>query len=435
MSTTDLSTPRQAVVDAPSTQGTRDDPLGPDATGHFGRFGGRFMPEALVAPLDELERAWREAMRDETFRGELDRMLREYAGLPSLLYDATRLSEVAGARILLKREDLNHTGAHKIRNVLGQALLTKRMGKSRVIAETGAGQHGVATATACAYLDLECVVYMGAVDIERQALNVARMKMLGATVVPVDSGSRTLKDAINEALRDWVTRVEDTHYLLGTAAGPHPFPAMVRDMTRGIGDEARAQCLELIGRLPDAACACVGGGSNAIGMFSAFVPDEQVRLYGFEAGGDGVDTGRHAATISGGSIGVLHGTRSFLLQDEDGQTQESHSISAGLDYPGVGPEHAHLAESGRATYRPITDAQAMQAFQLLCRTEGIIPAIESAHALAGAMDVAAELGPEAVVLVCLSGRGDKDMATAATWFDLIDPESDIDADDEGRVTG
>jgi tryptophan synthase beta chain len=435
VSTTDLSTPRQAVVDAPSTQGTRDDPLGPDATGHFGRFGGRFMPEALVAPLDELERAWREAMRDETFRGELDRMLREYAGLPSLLYDATRLSEVAGARVLLKREDLNHTGAHKIRNVLGQALLTKRMGKSRVIAETGAGQHGVATATACAYLDLDCVVYMGAVDIERQALNVARMKMLGATVVAVDSGSRTLKDAINEALRDWVTRVEDTHYLLGTAAGPHPFPAMVRDMTRGIGDEARAQCLELIGRLPDAACACVGGGSNAIGMFSAFVPDEEVRLYGFEAGGDGVDTGRHAATISGGSVGVLHGTRSFLLQDEDGQTQESHSISAGLDYPGVGPEHAHLAESGRATYRPITDAQAMQAFELLCRTEGIIPAIESAHALAGAMHVAAELGPDAVVLVCLSGRGDKDMATAATWFDLIDPDTDIDADDEGRVTG
>jgi tryptophan synthase beta chain len=435
VSTTDLSSPRQAVTDAPSTQGTRDDPLGPDATGHFGRFGGRFMPEALVAPLDELERAWREAMRDETFRSELDRMLREYAGLPSLLYDATRLSEVAGARILLKREDLNHTGAHKIRNVLGQALLTKRMGKSRVIAETGAGQHGVATATACAYLDLECVVYMGAVDIERQALNVARMKMLGATVVPVDSGSRTLKDAINEALRDWVTRVEDTHYLLGTAAGPHPFPAMVRDMTRGIGDEARAQCLEMIGRLPDAACACVGGGSNAIGMFSAFVPDDAVRLYGFEAGGDGVDTGRHAATISGGSVGVLHGTRSFLLQDQDGQTQESHSISAGLDYPGVGPEHAHLAESGRATYRPITDAQAMQAFELLCRTEGIIPAIESAHALAGAMDVAAELGPDAVVLVCLSGRGDKDMATAATWFDLIDPDTDIDADDEGRVTG
>ncbi len=435
MSTTDLSSPRQAVTDAPSTQGTRDDPLGPDATGHFGRFGGRFMPEALVAPLDELERAWRDAMRDETFRTELDRMLREYAGLPSLLYDATRLSEVAGARILLKREDLNHTGAHKIRNVLGQALLTKRMGKSRVIAETGAGQHGVATATACAYLDLDCVVYMGAVDIERQALNVARMKMLGATVVPVDSGSRTLKDAINEALRDWVTRVEDTHYLLGTAAGPHPFPAMVRDMTRGIGDEARAQCLELLGRLPDAACACVGGGSNAIGMFSAFVPDDAVRLYGFEAGGDGVETGRHAATISGGSVGVLHGTRSFLLQDQDGQTQESHSISAGLDYPGVGPEHAHLAETRRATYRPVTDAQAMQAFELLCRTEGIIPAIESAHALAGAMDVAAELGPDAVVLVCLSGRGDKDMATAATWFDLIDPETDIDADDEGRVTG
>ncbi len=433
MSTADIASPRQAATDAPSTQGTRDDPLGPDSTGHFGRFGGRFMPEALVAPLDELELAWREAMRDEVFRAELDRMMREYAGLPSLLYDATRLSQVAGARLLLKREDLNHTGAHKIRNVLGQALLTKRMGKSRVIAETGAGQHGVAAATACAYLDLDCVVYMGEVDIERQALNVARMKMLGAQVVPVTSGSRTLKDAINEALRTWVARVEDTHYMLGTAAGPHPFPAMVRDFTRGIGDEARAQCLDLVGRLPDAACACVGGGSNAIGLFSAFVPDEQVRLYGFEAGGDGVDTGRHAATISGGAVGVLHGTRSFLLQDADGQTVESHSISAGLDYPGVGPEHAHLAETHRATYRPVTDAQAMEAFRLLCRTEGIIPAIESAHALAGALDVARELGPDALVLVSLSGRGDKDMHTAAAWFDLIDAE--VDGRSDAATTG
>ena len=383
------------------------------------------MPEALIGPLDELERAWQEAMTDPVFTAELDRMRRDYAGLPSLLYDATRLSAEAGARVLLKREDLNHTGAHKIRNVLGQALLTKRMGKSRVIAETGAGQHGVATATACAYLDLDCVVYMGEVDIERQALNVARMRMLGAEVVPVATGSRTLKDAINEALRDWVTNVDDTHYLLGTAAGAHPFPAMVRDFTRGIGDEAREQVLALTGRLPDAVCACVGGGSNAIGIFAAFVPDDGVRLYGFEAGGDGVDTGRHAASITGGDVGVLHGARSFLLQDEDGQTVESHSISAGLDYPGVGPEHAWLAETGRATYRPVTDAEAMDAFALLCRTEGIIPAIESAHAVAGALDVARELGPDATILVNLSGRGDKDIDTAAAWFDLVDDDGEV----------
>ncbi|WP_433022260.1 tryptophan synthase subunit beta [Kribbella sp. CA-294648] len=392
----------------------------PDQLGHFGRFGGRFMPEALIAPLDELTAAWQEAMADPEFTGEFERMLREYAGTPSLLYDATRLSEVAGARILLKREDLNHTGAHKIRNVLGQALLTKRMGKTRVIAETGAGQHGVATATACAYLDLECVVYMGEVDTERQALNVARMKLLGAEVIPVKTGSRTLKDAINEALRDWVASVDNTHYLLGTAAGGHPFPAMVRDFVRGIGDEARAQSLELLGRLPDAAVACVGGGSNAIGLFAAFVPDTEVKLFGIEAGGDGYETGRHAATITAGQIGVLHGARSYLLQDEDGQTIESHSISAGLDYPGVGPEHSWLAATGRASYRPVTDADAMESFRLLAKTEGIIPAIESAHAIAGTLEIAKELGPDATILVCLSGRGDKDMDTAGEWFGLID---------------
>jgi len=396
----------------------------PDAAGHFGRFGGRFMPEALVAPLDELEQAWRAAMADSDFRSEFDRLLREYAGVPSLLYEASRFSRYAGATVLLKREDLNHTGAHKVRNVLGQALLTKRMGKRRVIAETGAGQHGVATATACAYLDLDCVVYMGEVDIERQQLNVARMHMLGAEVVPVTTGARTLKDAINEALRDWVATVDDTHYLLGTAAGPHPFPALVRDFTRGIGDEARAQFLDLLGRLPDAVCACVGGGSNAIGVFTAFIPDEQVRLYGFEAGGDGFHTNRHAATISSGDVGVLHGARSFLLQDADGQTIDSHSLSAGLDYPGVGPEHAYLAETGRAVYRPVDDATAMRAFAALCRTEGIIPAIESAHALAGAVEVARELGRDALILVNLSGRGDKDMHTAAAWFDLLSEQDE-----------
>jgi tryptophan synthase beta chain len=389
----------------------------PDTAGHFGRFGGRFMPEALVAALDELTAAWQEAMADPAFTGEFDRLLREYAGTPSLLYDARRLSQRAGARILLKREDLNHTGAHKIRNVLGQALLTKRMGKNRVIAETGAGQHGVAAATAAAYLGLDCVVYMGEVDTRRQALNVARMHLLGAEVVAVRSGSRTLKDAINEALRDWVATVDHTAYLFGTAAGPHPFPALVRSFTRGIGDEARAQCLELTGALPDAVAACVGGGSNAIGLFTAFVDDPSVRIYGFEAGGEGVQTPRHAATIHAGEVGVLHGARTYVLQDEDGQTRESHSISAGLDYPGVGPEHAHLAATGRATYLPVTDADAMDAFALLSRTEGIIPAIESAHAVAGALRLAEEM-PGATILVNLSGRGDKDMGTAVDWFGL-----------------
>jgi tryptophan synthase beta chain len=392
-------------------------PPTPDPTGHFGAFGGRFMPEALVAALDELTEAWTDAMADPAFTAEFDRMLREYAGTPSLLYEARKLSEVAGARILLKREDLNHTGAHKIRNVLGQALLTKRMGKTRVIAETGAGQHGVASATAAAYLDLDCVVYMGEVDTERQALNVARMKLLGAEVVPVSSGSKTLKDAINEALRDWVASVDHTAYLFGTAAGPHPFPSLVRSFVRGIGDEARAQCLELTGALPDAVTACVGGGSNAIGLFTAFVDDPSVRIVGYEAGGEGVESGRHAATIHAGEVGVLHGARTYVLQDEDGQTVESHSISAGLDYPGVGPEHAHLAATGRATYLPVTDTEAMEAFSLLARTEGIIPAIESAHAVAGSLRLAAEM-PGATILVNLSGRGDKDMGTAMEWFGL-----------------
>ena len=401
---------------------------GPDATGHFGRFGGRFMPEALIAALDELDGAWREAMQDETFTAEFQRMLREYAGVPSLLYDADRLSAKAGARILLKREDLLHTGAHKIRNVLGQALLTKRMGKSRVIAETGAGQHGVASATAAAYLGLECRVYMGEVDTERQALNVARMQLLGAEVIPVTSGSRTLKDAINEALRDWVATVDDTAYLFGTAAGPHPFPSLVRSFVRGIGDEARAQCLELTGVLPDAIAACVGGGSNAIGLFAAFLDDPDVDIFGFEAGGDGVDTGRHAATIHAGDVGVLHGARTYVLQDDDGQTIESHSISAGLDYPGVGPQHAHLAATGRASYLPITDAEAMDAMALLSRTEGLIPAIESAHAVAGALQLARKR-PGQTILVNLSGRGDKDMGTAIEWFGLGEAKIEAEVSD------
>jgi tryptophan synthase beta chain len=392
--------------------------------GLYGDFGGRFMPEALIAELDRLTAVWQEAMADPEFTGELDRMLHEYAGVPSLLYDATRLSEVAGARILLKREDLNHTGAHKIRNVLGQALLAKRMGKTRMIAETGAGQHGVATATAAAYLGLDCVVYMGELDTKRQALNVARMRLLGAEVRAVGTGSRTLKDAINEAIRDWVASVDHTAYCFGTAAGPHPFPAMVRDFCRGIGDEARAQCLELTGALPDVVTACVGGGSNAIGLFAAFLEDE-VRIVGFEAGGEGVDTPRHAATITAGDIGVLHGARTYVLQDEDGQTIESHSISAGLDYPGVGPEHAHLAKSGRADYLPITDAEAMDALALLARTEGIICAIESAHAVAGALKLAKE-SPGSTILVNLSGRGDKDMETTTTWFGLGDPDVELE---------
>ncbi|MDY7088146.1 MAG: tryptophan synthase subunit beta [Actinomycetota bacterium] len=400
-------------------------PVLPDLSGHFGRYGGRFVPEALVRALDELDAAYRTAKTDPEFQAEFRDLLVNYAGTPSLLYRAERLSEKLGAEILLKREDLNHTGAHKVRNVLGQALLAKRMGKPRVIAETGAGQHGVASATAAALLDLECVVYMGETDTERQALNVARMRMLGATVVPVTNGSRTLKDALNEALRDWVASVDTTHYLLGTAAGPHPFPEIVRDFVGGIGIEARRQCLDQIGRLPDAVAACVGGGSNAIGIFHAFVPDEDVQLYGFEAGGDGVATGRHAASITGGSAGVLHGARTYVLQDSDGQTVESHSISAGLDYPGVGPEHAWLHDTGRAEYEPVTDAEAMAAFQLLCRTEGIIPAIESAHALAGAARIAPllreELGRTPTILVNLSGRGDKDVHTAGAYFGILDP--------------
>ncbi|WP_309648632.1 tryptophan synthase subunit beta [Nocardioides sp.] len=413
---TTISTPsEQSPVIPPSS-------FDADALGWFGDFGGRFMPEALVAALDELTEAWQDAMADPEFVADFETICRDYGGMPSPLYEARRLSDKVGARVLLKREDLNHTGAHKIRNVLGQALLTKRMDKQRVIAETGAGQHGVASATAAAYFGLDCTVYMGAVDVKRQALNVARMHLLGAKVVPVDSGSATLKDAINEAMRDWVASVDHTAYLFGTAAGPHPFPSMVRDFARGIGDEARAQCLERYGRLPDAIAACVGGGSNAIGLFQAFLDDEDVAIYGFEPGGDGVETGRHAATIHQGDSGVLHGARTYVLQDEDGQTIESHSISAGLDYPGVGPQHAHLAKVGRGTYLPITDAEAMDAMALLSRTEGIIPAIESAHAIAGALRVAeqlgAEKGPEATVLINLSGRGDKDMETAMEWFDL-----------------
>ncbi|MGK5551089.1 tryptophan synthase subunit beta [Actinomadura kijaniata] len=392
----------------------------PDASGHFGVFGGRFAPEALMAALDELDREFAAARRDPAFMGELNDLLKNYAGRPSLLTEARRFAEHAGgARILLKREDLNHTGSHKINNVLGQALLTRRMGKRRMIAETGAGQHGVATATAAALLGLECTVFMGEVDTQRQALNVARMRMLGAEVVPVRTGSRTLKDACNEAFRDWVATVDDTHYCVGSTMGPHPFPMMVRELQRVIGVEARQQVLDLVGRLPDAVVACVGGGSNSIGAFHAFIDDKDVRLCGFEAAGDGVETGRHAATITGGRVGVIHGMRTYLLQDEDGQTVESHSISAGLDYPGVGPEHSWLHETGRGEYRPITDAEAMEAFALLCRTEGIIPAIESAHALAGALKVGRELGPDGVIVVCLSGRGDKDMHTAAEYFGLM----------------
>jgi tryptophan synthase beta chain len=387
--------------------------------GHFGQFGGRYVPEALIGALDELENAHNAALVDPEFLAELAHLHKTYSGRPSIITEAKRFAEHAGgARIILKREDLNHTGSHKINNVLGQALLAKRSGKKRVIAETGAGQHGVASATAAALMGLECVVYMGEEDTKRQSLNVARMKLLGAEVVPVTTGSKTLKDAINEAMRDWVTNVETTNYLFGTVAGPHPFPTMVRDFQRIIGQEARAQVLELTGKLPDAVLACVGGGSNAIGIFYDFIKDTDVRLIGLEAGGDGVETGRHAATISGGTPGVLHGARSYLLQDENGQTVESHSISAGLDYPGVGPEHAYLSDIGRAEYRPITDAEAMYAFSLLCKTEGIIPAIETAHALAGALQVGRELGKDATLLINLSGRGDKDVVTAADYFGI-----------------
>lgn len=389
------------------------------AIGHFGEYGGRFVPEALIGALEELEAAHNSAQKDPAFLAELAELHRTYTGRPSIITEAKRFSEHAGgARIFLKREDLNHTGSHKINNVLGQALLTKRMGKKRIIAETGAGQHGVASATAAALMGLDCVVYMGEEDTRRQALNVARMKLLGAEVVPVTSGSKTLKDAINEAMRDWVTNVADTHYLLGTVAGPHPFPTMVRDFHKIIGQEAREQMLALTGRLPDAVLACVGGGSNAIGIFNAFIPDSDVRLIGLEAGGDGVETGRHAATITGGSPGVLHGTRSYVLQDANGQTVESHSISAGLDYPGVGPEHAYLHDIGRAEYRAINDDAAMEAFALLSKTEGIIPAIETAHAMAGALIIGKELGPDANLLINLSGRGDKDVQTAAHYFGI-----------------
>ena len=390
-----------------------------EIAGHFGPYGGRFVPEALIGALEELDAARIFAQTDPTFIAELAELHRTYTGRPSIITEAKRFAEHAGgARILLKREDLNHTGSHKINNVLGQALLTKRMGKKRIIAETGAGQHGVASATAAALMGLECVVYMGEEDTRRQSLNVARMKLLGAEVIPVTSGSRTLKDAINEAMRDWVTNVETTHYMLGTVAGPHPFPSMVRDFHKIIGEESREQVLALTGRLPDAVMACVGGGSNAIGIFHRFISDESVRLIGLEAAGEGVETGRHAATITGGSPGVLHGNRTYVLQDANGQTIESHSISAGLDYPGVGPEHAYLHDIGRAEYRAVTDAEAMEAFSILSKTEGIIPAIETAHALAGAMQVGKELGPDAIILINLSGRGDKDVQTAAQYFGI-----------------
>lgn len=388
---------------------------------YFGEFGGRFVPESLVAALDELTAEYELAKHDPEFAQTLMDLHATYTGRPSIITEVPRFAEYAGgARIILKREDLNHTGSHKINNALGQALLTKRIGKTRVIAETGAGQHGVATATVAALFGLECIVYMGEVDTERQALNVARMRLLGAEVVPVKTGTRTLKDAINDAMRDWVTNVETTNYIFGTVAGPHPFPAMVRDFQKIIGEEARQQVLDLTGRLPDAVTACVGGGSNAMGIFDAFLDDADVALFGYEAAGEGVDTPRHAATITKGRPGVLHGARSLLLQDEDGQTVESHSISAGMDYPGVGPEHAWLASIGRASYLPITDAEAMSALRLLSRTEGIIPAIESSHALAGTLELGKVLGPEATILINLSGRGDKDMETAGEYFDLLD---------------
>lgn len=392
------------------------DQVGP----YFGDFGGRFVPESLIAALDELDRTYQHAKTDPSFISELDNLHKTYTGRPSIITEAPKFAASIGdIRVFLKREDLNHTGSHKINNVLGQALLAKRMGKTRIIAETGAGQHGVASATAAALLGLKCVVYMGEVDTVRQALNVARMRLLGAEVIPVTTGSKTLKDAINEALRDWVANVENTHYLLGTVAGPHPFPTMVRDFHSVIGIEARQQMLDQFGSLPDVVAACVGGGSNAIGIFHAFLDDESVRLVGMEAAGDGVDTLRHAATLSMGRPGVLHGAKSYLLQDEDGQTLESHSISAGLDYPGVGPEHSWLKDIGRAEYIPVTDTEAMDALKLLSRTEGIIPAIETAHALAGIAKISQGLKPGSKVLINLSGRGDKDMETAAKYFGLI----------------
>jgi tryptophan synthase beta subunit len=386
----------------------------PDANGRFGPFGGKFAPEVLMPALLELEQAYKECRDDPEFMAELHHLELHYSGRPTPLYFASGLSAKAGgARIYLKREDLAHTGAHKINNALGQALLARRMGKQRIIAETGAGQHGVATATVCAMLGLQCVVYMGEVDIERQALNVFKMKLLGAEVRPVSSGSRTLKDAINEAVRDWVSNVETTHYLIGSAVGMHPYPTIVRDFQSVIGREARTQCLEQIGRLPDYVVACVGGGSNSIGIFHPFIKDEDVQLVGVEAAGQGLASGKHAATLTAGSIGVLHGSRSYMLQDDDGQVIETHSISAGLDYPGVGPEHSYLKDTGRARYVAVTDGEALEGFQLLCRTEGIIPALEPAHAVHYACKLAATLAPDKIVVVNLSGRGDKDMHTVA----------------------
>ncbi len=390
----------------------------PDARGRFGAFGGQYVPETLMSALAALEDAYREAQAGGEFQLTLDALLRDYAGRPTPLYLASRLTErIGGARIYLKREDLAHTGAHKINNALGQGLLARRMGKPRVVAETGAGQHGVAAATVCAMMGLECVVYMGEEDIRRQAHNVFRMKLLGAEVRPVDTGSRTLKDAINEAIRDWVTNVESTHYLLGSVVGPHPYPMIVRDFQSVIGVEARLQVLDAEGRLPDYAVACVGGGSNAIGLFHPFYADESVRFVGVEAGGEGVATSRHAASLAAGRPGVLHGAMSYLLQDDAGQVLETHSISAGLDYPGVGPEHAFYKESGRAQYVTVSDEQALQGFTLLCETEGIIPALEPAHALYHAAELAGGLAQDAIVLVCLSGRGDKDIEIVAQALD------------------
>jgi tryptophan synthase beta chain len=389
--------------------------LSASAEGYFGPYGGRFVAETLIEPLDELTAAFAAARQDPEFQRELSGLLAEFSGRPTPLYYAERLSEFAGgARILLKREDLGHTGSHKINNALGQVLLARRMGKRRIIAETGAGQHGVATATVCARFGLQCVVYMGAEDMKRQALNVFRMRLMGAEVRGVEAGSKTLKDAINEALRDWVTNVRDTYYLLGSALGPHPYPTMVRDFQRVIGDEARAQVLARESRLPDAVVACVGGGSNAIGIFTAFVEDKNVRLIGVEAGGRGESLGDHAARFHGGIPGVLQGTYSYVLQDDDGQIAATHSVSAGLDYASVGPEHAHLRELGRAEYVSVTDAEALDAFDLLSRREGIIPALESAHAVSHAVQLARQLGKDALMIVNLSGRGDKDVDTVAT---------------------
>jgi len=393
---------------------TRNQTTLPDDRGRFGDFGGKFVPETLMAALDQLEAAYWEVKEDNDFQDKLTHLLRTYAGRPTALYYAENLSRhVGGARIYLKREDLAHTGAHKINNGLGQALLAQHMGKKRIIAETGAGQHGVASATACAMLGLECIVYMGEEDIRRQSLNVYRMRLLEAEVISVKSGTRTLKDAINEAIRDWVTNVDTTHYLIGSVVGPHPYPMLVRDFQLVIGREARWQILEAAGKLPDYVVACVGGGSNAIGTFHPFIGDESVKLSGAEAGGEGIATDKHSATLSAGRTGVLHGSMSYLLQDDHGQVRETHSISAGLDYPGVGPEHSYLKDSGRAQYSEVTDAQALEAFHLLCRTEGIIPALESSHAVYLACQLAKELTDDQIVLVCLSGRGDKDINIVA----------------------